>query len=109
MISLRLTLSPLSSSCSRSSAATASRCASGIADRSMIAVDDMAGGYPEAASKARPFSCLIHSAAAGRRISRAFTLRQSRPANRASNCARFKVITPSRTAGQVKELSSSRL
>ncbi|EPX82115.1 Mobile element protein [Salipiger mucosus DSM 16094] len=48
-------------------------------------------------------------AAAGLRASSAFTRRQSKPANKASNCARFSVITPSRMAGQVKVVSSSRL
>ncbi len=50
-----------------------------------------------------------HSATAGRRASKDRTRRQSRPADRASNCARFSVIVPFRIAGHVNALSSSRL
>jgi len=52
---------------------------------------------------------VIHSAAAGGRVSSAFTLRQSSPANSASNCAWFSAIIPSLIAGHVKVVSSSRL
>ena len=50
-----------------------------------------------------------HSAAAGLRGSKERTRRQSNPAKSASNWGRFKVITPSRMAGQMKLFSSSRL
>ena len=50
-----------------------------------------------------------HSASAGARTDSARTRRQSSPANKASNCAWFSVIAPSRIAGHTKPCSSRRL
>jgi len=51
---------------------------------------------------------MIHSAAAGGRVSGALMRRQSSPANSASNWASFKAIIPSLIAGQMKAASFSR-
>ena len=71
----------------------------GSAFMQMIYQDHRGG----ASRNARP----SHSAAVGGRAARSRTLRQSRPANSASNWAWFSDITPSRIAGQVKVCSSS--
>ena len=65
--------------------------------------------YQIQTSNTRRNSPVIHSVAVGGRAAKAFTFRQSRPANSASNCAWFKDISPSLIAGQVKVVSSSRL
>lgn len=58
---------------------------------------------------AAAIDALIHSTAAGGRVSSAFTLHQSSPEKSASNWAWFNDIIPFVTAGQVKVVSSSRL
>ncbi len=105
----RRLLASLSASRSRSTARTASRWSSGMAERSMGGALDMAGSYPDLPLREQAFRSPSHSATAGRRASRDRTRRQSSPANSASNWARFSVIAPSRMAGQVKLFSSSRL
>ena len=88
---------------------TAARCAAGMVERSMAGAVCIGWSYHKTPAKTRQIKRLIHSAAAGGRASNALTLRQSRPANSASNWARFSAITPSLIAGQVKVASSNRL
>lgn len=90
-------------------ARTAALCAAGIAERSSAGAVCIRQSYQKIPVKIRKNMRLIHSAAAGGRVSNDFILRQSRPANRASNWAWFSAIIPALIAGQVKVASSSHL
>ena len=103
--SLRLAASTVSSACSRRSATTASCWSSGMVERSIFAVTDMAQGYPEAPVNARPFDRPIHSAAAGLRASSALTLRHLRRENSPPDC--FLILLTRQTAPRTAPGSAS--
>ena len=65
-----------------------------MAERSRIGAFGMHQNYQNHLVKARKINRMIHSAAAGGRVSSTLMRRQSRPANSALNWAWFSAITP---------------
>ena len=73
-------------------ARTAARCAAGMVERSMDGVADMPDFYQKSPVKTRKINQMIHSAAAGGRVSSALTLRHLRRENSPPDCFLIRLV-----------------
>ena len=87
-------------------ARTAARCAAGMVERSMDGVADMPDFYQKSPVKTRKINQMIHSAAAGGRVSSALTLRHLRRENSPPDC--FLILLSRQTAPRTAPDSASR-